>query len=596
MSPEEEASAMADHQSLTQENADSIAQLEERNRSLAVINEELQLTFEELKAAEEELHERNQSLVAERQRYQDLFNFAPDGYLVTDQVGVIQEANHAIVTLLSVDLKFLIGKPLNVFIAHSDRRAFYQQLNRLPALEQIQNWELQVQPRQGDAIPVEVTVTCIRSAFGTIEGLRWLIRDIRDRKQTEAQLLEQERAAREAENANRLKDEFLAVLSHELRSPLNPILGWVKLLQTRKFDQAKTTEALATIERNAQLQAKLIEDLLDVSRILRDKLTLKLTPINLEYCILAALDTVRLAAQAKEVDIQTVFDPTVEVMGDPTRLQQVIWNLLSNAVKFTPEGGRIEVRLRRTDTHAQIQVMDTGKGIGADFLPSVFDYFRQEDGSTTRTFGGLGLGLAIVRQIVDLHGGTVEADSRGDGQGATFTICLPLTENSASSVEGLQPTASLSLQGMNVLIVDDDTDSRDLITFVLEQSGASVTSVTSAEEVLQTLAQTPHQVLVSDVGMPEMDGYELMRQVRTLPPQQGGEIPAIAVTAYAGDINQQQALSVGFQWHLSKPVDSDELVVAVARLGKPDLSGESQSFRTGIRLTLLPVYQPNTDS
>ena len=267
---------MLRRQSLALEDMDSIAQLEERNRTLATVNEELQLTYEELKAAEEELREQNQKLEVERQRYQDLFNFAPDGYLVTNTAGIIQEANRAIVTLFSLDLEFLIAKPLVVFIAHSERPTFHSQLNRLPSLEQIKNWELLVQPRQGDVIPVEVTVTCIRGAFGKLEGLRWLIRDIRDRQKAEARLLEQERAAQEAENANRLKDEFLAVLSHELRSPLNPILGWVKLLQTRKFDQATTAEALATIERNAQLQAKLIEDLLDVSRILRDKLMLKM--------------------------------------------------------------------------------------------------------------------------------------------------------------------------------------------------------------------------------------------------------------------------------------------------------------------------------
>ena len=571
---------MSDRQHPDQQNSNSLAQLEQRNIELAAVNEELQITFEELRTAEEELRDRNQKLEAEQHRYRDLFNFAPDGYVVTDADGVIQEANHAIIALFSTKLEFLVGKPLAVFIAYSERRDFHRQLAQLPKLGQIHNWELELQPRQNDAIPVEVTVTCIRGALEELEGLRWLIRDIRDRKKTEAQLLEQARAAQEAENANRLKDEFLAVLSHELRSPLNPILGWVRLLQTRKFNETKTAEALATIERNAKLQARLVEDLLDVSRILSNKLTLKMTPVNLEYCISGALETVLLTAQAKKIEIQTVFDPTVKVMGDATRLQQAIWNLLSNAVKFTPIGGRIEVRLRRTDDHTQVQVIDTGKGISADFLPSVFDYFRQQDGSTTRTFGGLGLGLAIVRQIVDLHGGKVEAHSLGEGKGATFTICLPLTEKLASPVESPEPIDSLSLQGMNILVVDDDADSRDLITFVLEQSGASVTSVTSAEEVLKTLAQTPHSVLVSDIGMPEMDGYELMRQVRTLPTQ-NRKIPAIALTAYAGDANQQQALLVGFQSYLSKPVDPDKLVADVARLGKSDLSGElSESFRT----------------
>ncbi len=589
MFSEQKGIAMPHCQSSDQGETDGFAQLEQRNIELAAVNEELQITFEELRTAEEEVRDRNRKLEAERYRYRDLFNFAPDGYVVTDANGVIQEANHAIVRLLSLDLGFVVGKPLVVFITQPERRNFYRQLNQLPKLEQIQNWELELQPYKNDAIPVEVTVACIWGVSGEVEGLRWLIRDIRDRKKTEAQLLEQARAAREAENANRLKDEFLAVLSHELRSPLNPILGWVKLLQTRKFDQTKTAEALATIERNAQLQAKLIEDLLDISRILRDKLTLNLTPINLEHCILAALDTVQLAAQAKEITIQTLFDSDVKVMGDPTRLQQIIWNLLSNAVKFTPKGGQIGVCLKRVDTQARIQVIDTGRGIGADFLPNVFDYFRQEDGSTTRTFGGLGLGLAIVRQIAELHGGTVEADSPGLEQGAIFTVSLPLTETSTFPVEDLQPTAALSLQGMSILVVDDDVDSRELIAFVLEQSGASVTSLTSAKEALQTLAQTPHSVLVSDVGMPEMDGYELMRQVRTLPPQSGGKIPAIALTAYAGEANQQQALSVGFQWHLSKPVDPDRLVAAIVELGKPNLSGElPQAFRPEeVRFNLL---------
>jgi signal transduction histidine kinase/CheY-like chemotaxis protein len=387
------------------------------------------------------------------------------------------------------------------------------------------------------------------------------------------QMLAREQEARQqAETANRIKDEFLAVLSHELRSPLNPILGWSKLLRNGKLNAAKTAQALEIIERNAQLQSQLIEDLLDVSRILRGKLSLNMVPVNLASTIKAALETVRLAAEAKSIQIQTMFDPTIgQVLGDAARLQQVIWNLLTNAVKFTPEGGRVEIRLQPIGSQAQIQVRDTGKGISSDFLPHVFEYFRQADATTTRTFGGLGLGLAIVRHLVELHGGTVQVDSLGEGQGATFTVRLPLIKDKSGrpKVEGnsspLAPESS-SLTGIWVLVVDDDTDSREFIAFVLEQLGAQVSAVTSAGEAIAFLEQSQPNILLSDIGMPNMDGYMLMRQIRAMPPEQGGQILAIALTAYAGEIDRQQALAAGFQHHLAKPVEPDELVKMILSL------------------------------
>ncbi len=381
-----------------------------------------------------------------------------------------------------------------------------------------------------------------------------------------------------AEEANGIKDEFLAVLSHELRSPLNPILGWSKLLQSRKFDATKTAAALATIERNAKLQAQLIEDLLDVSRILQGKLTLNVGRVNLVSTIAAAQETVRLAAEAKSIEMKLSLvpedeqiDPTFSVMGDPNRLQQVIWNLLSNAVKFTPPGGRVEVRLKNVDFCAQIEVIDTGKGINPNFLPYVFDYFRQGDSATTRKFGGLGLGLAIVQQIVELHGGTVLAASSGEGQGAIFTVNLPLRQAKAIAPESQPEDDEMdsnlgNLQGFKILVVDDDTDSRDFISFVLSEEGAEVTAVPSAMKALQSLAESKPDVLLSDIGMPDMDGYMLIRQVRTWLPEEGGQIPAIALTAYAGEYNQQQALSAGFQMHVTKPAEPAELVTAVVRL------------------------------
>ncbi|MBD1829726.1 ATP-binding protein [Microcoleus vaginatus GB1-A2] len=402
-----------------------------------------------------------------------------------------------------------------------------------------------------------------------------VFKDISDRKRIEAereQILQREQTAREAaETANRIKDEFLAVLSHELRSPLNPILGWSKLLQQNKLGPAKTASALASIERNALLQSQLIDDLLDISRILSGKLSLNPMSVDLNMVISAALETVRLAAEAKSLEIHTTFSPGIGmVMGDSGRLQQVVWNLLSNAVKFTPEGGQITVRLTRTGSYAQILVADTGKGINPEFLPYVFEHFRQEDGAITRKFGGLGLGLAIARQIVELHGGKIWVESRGEGQGATFTFELPLlhTANPVEEVVGRAEARSdeLHLASLRVLVVDDELDSREFVAFVAEQAGAKVTAVGSAIEALQLLSTTAFDILLSDIGMPDMDGYMLVRQVRALPPEQGGQIPAIALTAYAGDFNQKQALAAGFQSHVAKPVEPNELVQAIVTL------------------------------
>ncbi|HEY9638872.1 MAG TPA: ATP-binding protein, partial [Coleofasciculaceae cyanobacterium] len=366
--------------------------------------------------------------------------------------------------------------------------------------------------------------------------------------------------------ANRIKDEFLAVLSHELRTPLNPILGWAKLLRTKTHDPAVVERALETIERNAQLQTDLIGDLLDVSRILQGKLSLQVGRVDLTATLAAAIETVRLAAEAKSIHLITLLDPTVGyIAGDSGRLQQVIWNLLSNAIKFTPQGGQVEIRLEALDTQVRLQVKDTGKGISPDFLPYVFDTFRQADGATTRKFGGLGLGLSIVRHIVELHGGTVKAESLGEGQGATFTICLPLlrTDPETRLRHGFSAEAP-DLQGLKVLVVDDEADSRELITFILEQAGATVTQASSAKEALHALAQTPADVLVSDIGMPEMDGYALIRQIRSQSPQQGGKMLAIALTAYAGEVDYQQSLAAGFQAHIPKPIEPEQLVKAIA--------------------------------
>ncbi|BAY27309.1 PAS/PAC sensor hybrid histidine kinase [Calothrix sp. NIES-2100] len=393
--------------------------------------------------------------------------------------------------------------------------------------------------------------------------------DIHDQKlaiEERAQALERERAARiELEKASRMKDDFLAIVSHELRSPLNPILGWSTLLLNRQLNAQKTTQALEIIQRNAKLQTGLIDDLLDVSRILRGKLSLNICIVDLVATVEASLETVRLAAEAKSIHIQTKLDPTVgKVEGDPNRLQQVVVNLLTNAVKFTPSEGRIEIKLQQMGSHAQIHVTDTGKGISPDFLPYVFERFRQADEATTRKFGGLGLGLAIVRHIVELHGGSVQVTSPGEGLGATFTVTLPMMTAVAQKGENNElPSNCPNLQGLRILAVDDDVDNLDLITFILEQYGVEVTAVSSAREALKAIAKIQPDLLISDIAMPEIDGYTLIRQVRELELLHGGRLPAIALTAFAGETNNQQILAAGFQRHITKPVDPDQLATVI---------------------------------
>lgn len=392
-------------------------------------------------------------------------------------------------------------------------------------------------------------------------------------------LYQAEQTARsEAEAANRIKDEFLAVLSHELRSPLNPILGWSQLLQTRQPDAATLARGLETIERNAKLQTQLIADLLDVSRILQGKLSLDVAPVNLKITIEAALETVRLAADAKAIQIGTGFDlAATEVLGDAGRLQQVVWNLLANAVKFTPSGGRVEIRLATAAEaavpQAQITVTDTGKGITPEVLPFVFERFRQADSKTTRQFGGLGLGLAIARQLAELHGGTIAVTSPGEGLGATFTVQLPLYRSpslapGAAAKISAQP---VTLAGVRILVAEDEADARELLVFVLKQAGAVVTPAASGAEALAMLPGLELDLLISDIAMPDMDGYMLVKEMRSQLVDQGKQpsFKALALTAYAGEINQQQALAAGFQRHLSKPFEPVELVAAIAALLDP---------------------------
>jgi PAS domain S-box-containing protein len=438
----------------------------------------------------------------------------------------------------------------------------------------------------------DVAVTPIFDSEGQVIQLLAISRDVTEQKQAEQErdrLLQLEQTARlEAERANRIKDEFLSVLSHELRSPLNPILGWTKLMQTRKFDPDRTAEALFTIERNAKLQCQLIDDLLDVAKILRGKLSMEAAPVDLAAVVEAAIETVKTAAAAKNIVLNPVLPQIGHVSGDAARLQQIVWNLLSNAIKFTPAGGRVEIQIaavteysseivnqaevdhnREPIKYVQLTVSDSGKGIDPSFLPYIFESFRQEDASTTRKYGGLGLGLAIVRHLVEAHGGTIRADSQGIGQGAVLTLRLPLLQTAPQSQTGELSQPELDLTGMRLLVADDEPDARELLTVLLTQYGAEVLAVTSAAEVLANLVQFQPDILISDIGMPEVDGYALIQQIRALPSEQGGRILAIALSAYAREEDRQQALSSGYQWHMTKPIDPEQLVEAIMLTRSP---------------------------
>ncbi|PQV63330.1 PAS domain S-box-containing protein [Abditibacterium utsteinense] len=421
-------------------------------------------------------------------------------------------------------------------------------------------------------------------------GLSVFFHDVTEQKSFEkerTQLLAQERKAREeAEIANRTKDEFLATLSHELRTPLNAIIGWSSMISDSRLAEKEKAHGIEAIKRNALLQAQLIEDILDVSRIITGKLRLDVRAFELASVIEAAVESVSPAAQAKGIRLQRVLDSgTSLVSGDPSRLQQVIWNLLTNAIKFTPKDGRVQIRLERINSHVEIVVTDNGIGISADMLPHVFERFRQADSSSTRSFGGLGLGLAIVRHIIDMHGGTVEVESPGDGKGAIFTVKLPLMATRTVdaipsdaipglSEERVHPTSSdfakyhcpEELNGLHVLVVDDEEDARRLLKTVLESCNARVTTASNALEAFEVLQSFLPDVLISDLGMPGEDGYSLLRKVRALPPDQGGQIPAAALTAYARVEDRLQVLRSGFQIHLPKPVEPAELVAVVANL------------------------------
>jgi PAS domain S-box-containing protein len=555
----------------------------------------------ERKRTEAELQETTQTLQA-------LIQACPLGITVFSlDDGKVKLWNPAAETIFGWSEQEALGDFLPT-VPEDKLEDFLANLSSVRQGQQLIGIEARRQKKGGLPIDINVWAAPLIDAKGNVSCMT-IVADISDRKRLEEErnrLLKSEQAARSAaEAANRMKDEFLAVLSHELRTPMNAILGWTQLLRTRKFDAIKIEQALEVIDRNSKSLSQLIEDVLDVSKVVRGKLQLNMRPVELVGVIEAAIETVHPAAMLKEIRIESLLDHSVGlVLGDGNRLQQVIWNLLSNAVKFTPRGGRIEVKLsafegdlpgvsppiqegviglqsigEAADQYVQIQVKDTGKGIAPQFLPHVFERFRQENSSTTRTYGGLGLGLAIVRHLVELHGGTVLADSAGEGEGATFSMILPFV-SPLTDVNVPTPFSSIeaggfrddvpALDGLRVLVVDDEADARELVGTMLRQYGIEVTEVASASEGLEALRRLKPNVLISDIGMPLEDGYALMRKVRALAADDGGAIPAVALTAYAREEDQKNAIAAGFQQHLPKPVNPVKLLEIIANLAGRD--------------------------
>ncbi|AFZ35541.1 multi-sensor hybrid histidine kinase [Stanieria cyanosphaera PCC 7437] len=484
------------------------------------------------------------------QQLQKLITENADGIIAVDEQGIVQFVNPAALQLLQKSSTQLLGESFGFPVVNGDYL------------------EVDIPQTQGHILVAQMRVSQILWQ-GTTAYLVSL-RDITKLKQAEE---EKVKLLAEAQAANRAKDEFLAILSHELRTPLNPIVGWSQLISGGTLNQTQIEQGVEIIHRNAMLQAQLIEEILDLSRIVRGKLQLEISKVNLSKIVTYALENLHLAAQAKSIEIITHFEPDLGlVYGDPTRLQQVIWNLLSNAVKFTSDRGRIEITLKKIGNTAQLQVTDNGKGIEPEFLPYVFDYFRQAENVTSRVVGGLGLGLAIVRHLVELHGGTVTAHSDGIGQGATFIVTLPMIDScEQSKSEGSLFRSLKDLSQVKVLVVDDDESSRNLLVGVLKNEGAEAIATASGSDALTAIQKSHPDILVSDIVMPEMDGYQLIQRVRELPAEQGGNLSAISLSAYTSSIDAQQSLAAGFDLHLNKPLDLNNFLKVVTQLAQKNL-------------------------
>ncbi len=508
--------------------------------------------------------------------------------------GIVTSWNAGAERLFGFTAAEMIGQSITRIIPEDLQYEEVDILSKLRRGERIERYETTRVRKDGRKLDISLTISPIPDSSGKIIGAAKIAHDITARRRAERELqarevqlaklaaerelfLESERAARSAaERLSHMKDEFLATLSHELRTPLNAILGWATLLRERKAKPEDFDRGLEAIERNVRVQVQIVNDLLDMSRIISGKVHLEVQPLYLHEVINNAIESVRQSATAKNIRLQPMLDSRIGlVRGDPARLQQVLWNLLSNAIKFTPKGGRMQVVLERVGSHADISVEDNGIGIRPDFLPHVFDRFRQADPSTTRRYGGLGLGLSIVKNLVELHGGSVRVKSAGENQGSTFTVSLPISPVRAEEREPVMSSPSADaldtielprLDNIRVLVIDDEADGRTLIARILEGRGAQPMSASSAKQAIEILSREHFDVLLSDIGMPDVDGFELIRQVRRLDQARTGPLPAIAITAYARPEDRQRSLLAGFHMHLSKPIEARELVASIAGL------------------------------
>jgi len=502
---------------------------------------------------------------------ESLIKNAPDPVFVSDLEGKILQANDAVSHLLGFRQDEVVEQSVSRFLGADETREFVAALREVVEHGVSRNVRLHPRSASGEVISTTLNASALRDADGNVIGAIGILRDMRAYEQV---LHDLEDSRRELRDADQAKDRFLAIVSHELRTPLTAMLGWVRLLTTGRLDDATSARALPVIERNTKLLAQLIDDLLDVSGIIAGKLRLEVGPVDLVAVIESAIEAVQGLADAKSIGLKAVLDPSAgSVAGDPGRLQQVVWNLLANAIKFTPNRGRIDLRLERAGAHARLTVRDTGRGISPELLPHIFDRFRQDE--RTRQHGGLGLGLAIVRHIVKLHEGNVWAESEGEGRGATLVVELPLpiddvhsAPKTATVYRRLESASSrlINLAGRRILVVDDEADARDLLAQILGQAGADVIVAGSADEALETLRRWRPDVLVSDIGMPGDDGYVLIRKVRALGAGEGGQVRALALTAYARSEDRALALEAGFHTHIAKPVDPLELTALIAGL------------------------------
>lgn len=531
-------------------------------------------------------HDITERRVAERAqaRLAEIVESSADAIVAKDLNGIITAWNRGAERLFGYTEQEVVGKPITLIIPSDRQDEEVMVLDRIRRGERTEHFETIRRRKDGSLVEISLTVSPIRNRRGEIVGASKIARDITENKrlkaELEAHLINEQALRMEAESANRSKDVFLTTLGHELRTPLNAIVGWLSILRGKNCQEDDLREGLEVIERNAKAQVQLIDDVLDVSRIVSGKLLLNMKPCEFGGVIDAAVDVVRPAADAKGIEIVMKIDPSASPgTCDPVRIQQVVWNLLSNAIKFTPKGGRVTITLDRYRSMTRLVVRDTGQGISKEFLPHVFDRFRQADSSTRRKFGGLGLGLSIVKQLVEMHGGTIIAESAGEGRGATFTVELPIAavspsqaqesrdESMASAISSEEPeaTKSIRLDGLRMVVVDDEQDARRVLTKVLTEAGAIVTAAASASEALAAVEKVEPHVLISDIAMPNEDGYDLIRQIRAkgLSTQ---SLPAVALTAFANREDARHALLAGFQVHIPKPVDPPYLLAVVASL------------------------------